>query len=175
MGLIKLFISYRILKRHKADIEKYSKMTANEIYSLNGEDFCTAIETLVSAEAYKDPTANEAQITFAVVDNFHFEIMNGGLCEFFANSGRGCAPFVARSLDKIGAYKTKELFEDFVNSNNIDLNNLDSFATKDHDEYVELSNRYPFREFDEVYCEIDEVYDLLMEYARANVRDLTER
>ena len=148
-------------------------MTANEIYSLNDEDFCMAIETLVGPEAYKAPGANEAQITFAVIDNFHFEIMNGGLCTFFANSDRECAPFVAGSLDKIGACKTKELFENFVSSNNIDFNNLDSFATKDHGEYVELSNRYPFEEFDEAYCEIDEVYDLLMEYARTNIRELT--
>lgn len=148
-------------------------MTANEIYSLEGEDFYMAIGTLISAEAYKDPEANEAQITFAVVDNFHFEIMDGGLCAFFSNSDRECAPFVARSLEIIGAHKTKELFENFVSSNNIDLNNLNSFVTENHDEYVELSNRYPFDEFDKVYCEIDEVYDLLIDYARMNIRELT--
>ena len=175
MGLIQSFVLSKIQKKHKANIEKFSKMTANEIYSLEGEDFYTVLATLVGPKAYKDPAANEAQITFATIDNFHFGIMYGGLYTFFTGSDRECASLVARSLDKIGAYKTKELFENFVSSNNIDLNNLDSFATKGHGEYVELSNRYPFEEFDEAYCEIDEVYDLLIEYARANVRDLIER
>lgn len=174
MGLFKIFKLFKELKKQTADIERFSKMTANEIYSLEGEDFCTALETHVSAEAYKDPEANEAQITFATVDNFHFEIMDGGLCTFFTNSDRECATFVARSLEIIGAYKTKELFENFVSKNNIDLNDLNAFADESID-YSELLEKYPFDEFDKAYCEIDEVYDLLMEYARTNIRELIER
>ena len=107
--------------------------------------------------------------------NLNSEVNNGGLCQFFVNSSRAFAPFVSESLFAVGADKTKELFDNFISENNIDLKDLNSFIITDLSEFAEQNQRYPFDDFDNKYYEIGEINHLLIKYARENIDAIMNR
>lgn len=102
------------------------------------------------------------------LDYMEREVNNGGLCQFFVNSSRMVAPFVSQSLEAITAVMHKELFDDFIADNNIDVNNLTSFICYDIEEFQGQYERYPFDAFDEKFYEYGTFEDALTAYIIAN-------
>lgn len=168
-----LFKSLKELVKINNQIKKYSDMSAQELYNLKDNELYEALECFTSDEMYNDPNANEAQKVYSVVSYFHSNIIEGSLCKFFVYADIECYQLVSECLEAIGAYKTKELFDNFVRDNEIDLTDDKVFCCYNDDEYLELFDLYPFEEFDEPYCESDEVFNSLIEYARMNTRELT--
>ena len=97
------------------------------------------------------------------------EIQNGGLCQFFVNSSRSLAPYIEDNLNKIGATEHKKLFTEFIENNNIDVNNLDSFIISDVEEYVAQTKRYDFDSFDNKYIELPTLQSYITEYIKTNI------
>ena len=55
-----------------------------------------------------DPNAlNEKQLTVAALITFDAEMMNGGLCQFFANDYNGYAQHISDALGAVGAIEIK--------------------------------------------------------------------
>ena len=97
------------------------------------------------------------------------EIQNGGLCQFFVNSSRSLAPYIEDNLNKIGATEHKKLFTEFIENNNIDVNNLDSFIISDVEEYEAQTKRYDFDSFDNKYIELPTLQSYITEYIKTNI------
>ncbi len=101
---------------------------------------------------------------FYVLYTFDMEFQNGGLCQFFVNSSRNFAPYVSEYLEKVGAIEHKKLFDNFIKSNDINLNDLSFFIIDDLDFYEEKCNAYPFDDFDDEFSELPELIKILEEF-----------
>ena len=97
------------------------------------------------------------------------EIQNGGLCQFFVNSSRSLAPYIEDNLNKIGATEHEKIFTEFIENNNIDVNNLDSFIISDVEEYEAQTKRYDFDSFDNKYIKLPTLQSYITEYIKPNI------
>jgi len=93
----------------------------------------------------------EKQKVAEVLSCFDEEVMNGGLYQFFTNSSREHAPYIADCLAAVGAAEVREEYLKFVKENQIDLNELSSFESESAEEFLEKYEQYPFEEFDDFY------------------------
>lgn len=181
MGLIKTL--FGIVKECRSVAEKckkYKAMTDEELLAFSDDDLYEAVSLVAGLDvgglSAKDIVKlNSFQRVFYVLNEFNNEIMNGGLCQFFVNDSREYAPFVSESLEIIGAYKTKALFDNFVLINQINLNDLEDFIIYDLKDFEKQNKRYHFDDFDKEFYELDEIYTLLVKYARENINKLMAR
>ena len=100
------------------------------------------------------------------------EVNNGGLCQFFVNSSSECAPYTSKALEVVGAISIKDLFDDFITTNNIDVNDLSSFKISSVDDFEEQTQRYDFDSFDEKFYEETSLHQQIIEYSRKNIDEL---
>lgn len=119
----------------------------------------------------KEEKYTEQQLIVISTMEYHNEVMNGGLCQFFSNSSRFLAPILSKSLEQVGANKHKVHFDKFIKQNSIDVNDLNSFESEDVDTFINQYNRYPFDDFDSKFYDIDieeDLGNLIIEYTRNN-------
>ena len=129
---------------------------------LSGDALVTALA--FSLSDFEDmPPEQKTAYTAACLD---LEIMNGGLCQFFANCP-DCAAFVPEALDRLGAREHKALYEQFLADNAIDpLSSI--FQTETIEEFSRLYDLYPWDDFDDAYCALTPMSELLEAYIQAN-------
>ena len=101
---------------------------------------------------------------FFVLSIYDMEINNGGLCQFFVNSSRAYAKLVIPSLKELGALEHLKLYQDFIQVNKVDLDNLEIFDMDDLEEFAEKNRLYPFDEFDDNYYNLKPLCDYLEEF-----------
>jgi hypothetical protein len=150
---------------HGADLLKLSD---NALYEK------VYMQTLDLVEQYPNDEIAFSKITpehrtVYILSIFDMEIQNGGLCQFFVNSSRLLAPHVDQCLMTVNAEEQRKLFSSFVTTNNIDLNNLESFEIEDATEFVAQTERYDFESFDNAYIELTPLQDYLISYIKANI------
>ncbi len=114
---------------------------------------------------------NNSQKIFYSINWLEVEVNNGGLCQFFVNSSRMVAPYISEYMGIIGADDHKNLFDNFIAENNIDLNNLSSFDIDDADEYEKQTERYPFDDYDDAFYGMEALEGYLKKFARENLKD----
>ena len=132
------------------------------VKNLSGDALVTALAFTLSDFEDLSPEQKTAY-TAACLD---LEIMNGGLCQFFANCP-DCAAYVPEALDRLGAAEHKALYEQFLADNAIDP--LDSlFQTETVEEFSRLYDLYPWDDFDDAYCALTPMSELLEAYIQAN-------
>ena len=112
-----------------------------------------------------------AQKTVYILSIFDMEIQNGGLCQFFVNPSRSLAPDVGEYLEIVGAEEHRQLFEEFASENQLDLTDLTSFEITDVEEFATQTERYPFDDFDNAYCELQSLQDYIVAYIRDNIEE----
>lgn len=155
----------------------YIAMSCEKLKALDNSELCYAVtirlwnKTEFTAETFDEEieVLNEKEKLFFSVNEYLMEVENGGLLQFFCNRGDFIAPLLSSHLEAIGATQHKKLFEDFVKDNNLDLENLDAFHTDDVDKYIQLSEEYPFDEFDEKFYELTSLEEYLGEFVRNNI------
>ena len=177
MGLFSFFKEVKSAYKH---ISKYMNMSYDDLCSLDDEELKEAISIrMTGAERRLDveeclTTFFGAKKIYYVINYFDMEVQNGGLCQYFVNSSRLTAPYILDSLKEIGATSFYKLLDDFINVNNINLNNLDSFIIQDIDEFESQTKRYPFDSFDEAYYNLYEnesLEDMLFKYVKKHLND----
>lgn len=172
MGLISTIVYYIKNMRRANRIRKTDR---NELLNLSDEDFYETIFQYVCEGVVIDindtSITNEQRNVYSLL-TFEMEINNGGLCQFFVNSSRECAPFISDALTAIGETKIKNLYNQFVIDNSIDLNDLSSFAISSIDEYSEQVERFDFDSFDDKYYEDSNIHQLIINYARNNIDNI---
>ena len=143
-------ILYNIKNMKKA--KKIREMGKENLLALEDEDFYEAMICLCDDAVYDIKAAGltKEQILAYSLYMFEMEVNNGGLCQFFVNSSSDCAPFISEALEAIGATELRNLFEQFVNDNDIDVTDLSSFKITDIKEYEAQTKRFDFDSFDEM-------------------------
>ena len=114
-------------------------------------------------------TLNQKQRTVAVLITFDAEMMNGGLCQFFANDYNGYAQYVSDALGEVGAIELQEHYSSFVSQNEIDVTQMDSFHFVSIQDYLNQLERLPYEAFDNTFYEISQrenLGNLLISYVR---------
>lgn len=165
-----------IFEKWKMKESHYLKMPSSELNALKGDDLFEAVlartESKVDqAEYWLDGIRDlpHAGQVFYITSYYETEVNNGGLCQYFVNSSRETAPFLAECLTEIGAEDHRKLFADFITEYGIDLNDLSSFITDDISEYEEQEARYPFDAFDDAFFQLKPIQDYLISYIRGNI------
>jgi len=168
MGIISTII-YNIKNMKKA--KQFRNMGKDNLLALHDETFYEAIECMCEDAVYdiQEPTLTEEQVLLYSLCRFEAEVNNGGLCQFFVNSSSECAPYIATALEAIGATDLKRIFVKFVEGNQIDVNNLDSFKVESIEEFVEQTKRYDFDSFDEQFYNDEILHQQIIDYARKHI------
>ena len=171
-----LLLSFVMLFLTSCGIFRTNELHGEELKKLSDEQLYETVylQTLDLVETFSDEEAAFSKIsveqkTFYILSIYDMEIQNGGLCQFFVNSSRSFAPYIQENLNIIGATEHNELFTDFIQSNNIDINNLDSFIISDVDEYEAQTKRYDFETFDNKYIELPTLQSYMTNYIKANI------
>ena len=135
---------------------------AQDVTKLSGDELVMALALL--PEDFDAMSREErAAYTAACLE---LEIMNGGLCQFFANCP-DCAAFVPEALELLGADEHRALYQQFLSDTGIDP--LDPmFQTEDLEEFSRLYDLYPWDDFDNAYCTLTPMPELLESYIKAN-------
>ena len=117
-----------------------------------------------------DPNAlNEKQLTVAALITFDAEMMNGGLCQFFVNDYNAYARYVSGALEEVGAFEMQKHYSSFVNQNEIDVTQMDSFRIGSVQDYVKQFESFPYEDFDNTFSEIygkENLGEMLLSYVR---------
>ena len=130
--------------------------------ALSGDDLVVALAFPVDDVSSMSPE-RQAAYTAACLE---LEVMNGGLCQFFANCP-DCVPYVPEALSAIGAEDHRKLYEDFLSATGIDP--LDPvFQTEDMDEFSRLYELWPWEDFDDAYLSLTPIPELLEAYVQSN-------
>ncbi|MBQ7379376.1 MAG: DUF4375 domain-containing protein [Clostridia bacterium] len=156
--------------------EKYLQMSAEQLAALPDEEFFWAImiRTERRVDGFEDwaegvNALNPYQKVFYSVNWLDTEVNNGGLCQFFINSSRMVAPLMSEYLGTVGANQHQKLFDEFIETNDIDLADLSSFDSEDWEEVDAQYDRYPFDDFDDAYYDMEPLETYLTKYARENL------
>lgn len=168
MGILGTIL-YNMKNMKKA--KKIRAMGKEQILSLDDEQFFDAINCVCEDAVFdiKEPRiANEQKLLYSLIE-FEMEVNNGGLCQFFVNSSRECAPYISEALNEIGAFDLKKLYDSFIADNNIDVNDLSSFISNDIDEYQAQTERFDFDSFDDEFYEDENLHQQIINYARKNI------
>lgn len=111
----------------------------------------------------------QAQRVFYVLSMYDMEMQNGGLCQFFTNASSTLVADVEHCLEILGADAHRDLFVDFMETNQIDSSVLESFVIYDVDDYIEHTERYDFDSFDMAYYDLPPLFGDLAEYVRRHI------
>ncbi len=171
MGFISTILNnIRNMKKAK----KIREMGKENLLALEDEDFYEAMCCLCDDEVYdiKASGLTKEQILAYSIYMFEMEVNNGGLCQFFVNSSSECAPFVSEALGAIGATELKDLFEQFVKDNGIDVTDLSSFKITDVEEYEVQTERFDFDKFDNSFYDNENFHQQAINYFRCNIEQL---
>ncbi len=166
-AIIHTFINIRKASRLRA-------MSKSDWLDLEDEKFYDALSCVCEDAVYdiNDAEIPEVQKNIYSLIMFEMEVNNGGLCQFFVNSSRECAPYVSNALEMVGAARIKTLFDGFILENNIDVRNLESFKVQDVDEYIEQTKRFDFDSFDDQFYEDEEFHNKIIAYCRENLEKI---
>lgn len=149
-------------------------MGKDGLLALDDEEFYDAIESICEDAVYDIKEANltnEQKIVYSL-NKFESEVNNGGLCQFFVNSSRECAPYISEALAAVGAFELKILFDNFINTNNIDVNDLSSFKISSIDEYKVQTERFDFDSFDDKFYKDNNIHQQIIDYSRKHIEQL---
>ena len=169
MGVIGIILS-NIRNMRKAG--KLRRMPRAELLAMEDGDFYNAMECIAEAEIYDLEEQKELprELIFAyTLIKLETEVNNGGLCQFFVNSSRQCAPYVSQALQAAGAEGIRALYDGFVKDNGIDVRELSSFKISRIEEFEEQTQRFDFDAFDDRFYEDHELHGQIVAYLRRNV------
>ncbi len=157
------------------------KLTPEGLLALSADEQYEAIRTRLwdKVEAFENVSAamaslSPAQRTVYVTTYYEMEVNNGGLCQFFVNSSRDCAPYLSEALGTIGAQAHKAHFDSFIADNRIDVNKLSSFEIRRSRDFEKQASRYPFDAFDEGFYELPSIEKAAKAYTQAHIQELIE-
>lgn len=169
--LLLLFLSVLIISgcRPSSNDDLLNDATQNADEMLTMEDN-EMYDTLITRFMGAEPNAlNQKQLTVAALITFDAEMMNGGLCQFFANDHSGYAQYISDALEEIGAIEMQAHYSSFITRNKIDVTQMDSFRIVSIQDYLKQYERFPYESFDNTFSEIyqkEKLGELLLAYAR---------
>ena len=128
------------------------------------------VDSFSSEDAAFSKVAPACRVVY-VLSIFDMELNNGGLCQFFVNPSRSVAPYVDECLETVGAEEHRQLLAEFVGSNQIDLQDLDSFRTFSIQGYAKQTERFDFASFDNAFYQFTPLQEYIVAYIKANISE----
>lgn len=173
----------RDLKKLAAEAEECrptaDKLTTAEMKALPDDVLLETVWERVEKRLadYEEPeerlrALNEPQRVVWVLWMLDMEVNNGGLCQFFVNSSRAAASWVSDCMALVGADEHRQLYDDFVARNQLDLTDLSSFDVRRVSDYKKQCQRLPFDEYDEHFYRLEPLEMYLKPYIRAHLEEL---
>ncbi len=164
-----------MLAEYEANQSRWIALSSEEFALLPDDELFDAAlaRTENEVDEYEDlidgiDALGGAKRIFYVASYYEMEVNNGGLCQFFVNSSRHAAPELSFALEAIGAFEHKRAYDEFVQKNNINTNDLSSFDTNSAEEFEAQTRRYPFEQFDKAFYDMKPIRDYLTEYVKEN-------
>lgn len=174
MGIIGTILhNLKNMKRARA----IRRMPRAELMAMDDSDFFEAMEIVCEDAVYdlkEQQDLSEALIFAYTLIKLEVEVNNGGLCQFFVNSSRDCAPYVSEALAAVGAMETKSHFDRFVAENGIDVQELSSFRISRLEEFEAQTKRFDFDAFDDRFYEDNTLHQRIVDYLRRNVEQIVK-
>lgn len=163
-------------KEYQKRQEHYLKMPPEALKSLSDSELFEAVlarteKKVCNYDKLLDGlhSLSGPEQVFYITSYYEAEVNNGGLCQFFVNSSREVAPLLSECLDEISASEHRKLFEDFILTNRINVNDLSSFVIQDIKEYESQTKRYPFDDFDNAFFALTPIQEILPSYIRKHL------
>ena len=176
MGIFKSIITlFKTALNNGKQYSHYKSMSETEFLSLSDEELIEGIHVILDLDCDEIYKTNNIQLTFLAVSEFNMEVNNGGLCQFFVNSGRKYAPYISDSLTEIGATLLVNHFNMFISDSGIDLNDLSSFKIQQVEDFEIQNQRFDFDKFDDKFYKLqneEDISALLASYVRTNLTEL---
>ncbi|MBE6981557.1 MAG: DUF4375 domain-containing protein [Ruminococcaceae bacterium] len=154
----------------------YLKMSTEELSQLSDDDLIFAVWTRTEniVQSGEDMSKGfhslcEEQRIFYAINYLETEVNNGGLCQFFVNSSRIVAPVVGKYMGMIGAMEHQKLYEEFIQTHQIDTNDLSSFDCETVDNFQSQYGRYPFDEYDGKFYKLEPLQTNLVPYVKKHI------
>ena len=161
--------------RNMKKAKKLRTMPRAELLAMDDDEFYDAMECITEDAVYdlveQKDLPQELIFAYTLI-KLEVEVNNGGLCQFFVNSSRQCAPYVSEALDAVGAVGIKELFDRFVTCNGIDVRELSSFKISKIEDFEKQTERFDFDAFDDRFYEDSSLHQQIIDYARRNVEQI---
>ena len=161
--------------RYMKKAKKLRTMPRAELLAMDDDEFYDAMECITEDAVYdlveQKDLPQELIFAYTLI-KLEVEVNNGGLCQFFVNSSRQCAPYVSEALDAVGAGGIKELFDRFVTGNGIDVRELSSFKISKIEDFEKQTERFDFDAFDDRFYEDSSLHHQNIDYARRNVEQI---
>lgn len=140
---------------------------ADEVLAMEDNDMYDAL--IMRFMGAEPNILNQKQLTVAALITFDAEMMNGGLCQFFANDYNGYAQYISDALGAVGAIEMQKHYLAFISQNEIDVTQMDSFRIVSIQDYLKQYQRFPYEPFDATFLEIyqkENLGDILLAYVR---------
>ena len=180
MGLvnfIKQAIAFKNMLKEQARQEAvYIQMSTAELSTLSDDELCNAVRVRTDKIVFSKgdlieglQSLNPEQCIFYAVSYLEMEVTNGGLCQFFVNSSRLVAPIVSKSLEIIGAFEHKKLYDTFIEKYQIDIHDLSSFDCETAEVFQSQYARYPFDEFDDAFYKLEPLEKYISAFVKAYI------
>ena len=143
---------------------------------INDDDliFAAMARTEVTVNEFEDlrdglNSLNSEQHILYALSTFNMEVNNGGICQFSVNAGRSVAPMIGHYMEIIGAEEHQQLYEEFTEKYEIDLEDLSSFDSETAEEFSMQYERYPFEEYDDAFYKLEPLENYLIPYIKSNI------
>ena len=179
----------RILKlreRRKKRHRFYMNVTAQDVvdmpdrevlyavmYKLKRDKATELIGSLTELEGF-----NSVQRVVIILDAYEQLVNKGGIGGFLASDKNFYAPLISFALKAIGEEKHLALFEEYIRSSKIDIDDLSKFdidhsdGTTKFSEYFRLDDKYHFNEFDEKYQLLPPIENKMVEFVKEHASEL---
>lgn len=166
------------VRSRMSEQEKYESMTNEQLSELSDEELFDAVYDKINyaVDSFENTVVgmrslSPAARTFFVTSYYESEVNNGGLCQFFVNSGRAVAPELSVCLAEIGADEHRTLFDSFIAENSINVNDLSSFDIDNVGEFENQTQRYDFDKFDSRFYKMKPICEYLTAYIRDHIAE----
>ena len=168
-------VLYNIKQMKKAN--KLKSMSMEDILALDDDTLydavdCVCEDAIDSVSDITSPELSDAQRFVYSLIRFEAEVNNGGLCQFFVNSSSECAPYISTAMQAIGATELKNLFDNFITKNKINVNDLSSFKIDSLEQYEDQTERFDFDSFDDKFYDTYDFHQQIIDYARKNIEQI---
>lgn len=157
---------------------KNKELHGEDLLSLSDDEIFDAIyyqnlDITENAEDTEDELAlfSGARRIVYILNLYDAEVQNGGLCQFFVNSSRAVAPYVAEALEVVGAKEHLAHFTEFVDTNQINTSDLSSFMVRSTRGFIKQTKRFDFDAFDEKYYGLPALQEAVISYIKANINE----
>ena len=174
------------IARKEEENKRYLVMSTEELSKLDDDELIRGVLWRIEAKGkeYEVETVErdsyqflnkQEQVTYIAYDflDLAIEDEDAGLRTFLGGVMRDfSAPRLSESLAEIGAYEYKQVFDEFVYDNNIDLYDLSKFARCYENDFEKQAKIYSFENADARLKGLSGLNECIVKYIRENINVL---